>query len=174
MKTKLFRNFLLVLAVLSILLTSIVGLFLTTENNILAVDLNNQNNLTNHANVTFDAYFQDSSENLIVSIVADVNPDYPYLYLNIGVTNGTLINPTVQFLDLSNTPNINYTLPYSNIQNVQSIDETNQKIVFNNIENLTSTHHISRRGLQIILRFYLPLFIKMLMVVLPIFQKKYI
>ena len=149
MKTKLFRNFLLVLAVLSILLTSIVGLFLTTENNILAVDLNNQNNLTNHANVTFDAYFQDSSENPIHSIVADVNPEYPYLYLNIGVTNGTLINPTVQFLDLSNTPNINYTLPFSNIQNVQSIDETNQKIVFNNIENLTSTHQISRRGLQI-------------------------
>ena len=91
MKTKLFRNFLLVLAVLSILLTSIVGLFLTTENNILAVDLNNQNNLTNHANVTFDAYFQDSSENPIHSIVADVNPEYPYLYLNIGVTNGTYI-----------------------------------------------------------------------------------
>ena len=149
MKTKLFRNFLLVFAVIGILLITMLGLFVTTENRILAVDLNNQNNLTNNSNVTFDAYFEDSSGGQTHSIITDVNPEYPYLYLNIGVTNGTLINPTVQFLDLSDNPDINYTLPYSNVQNVQSIDEMNQKIVFNNIENLNSSHLISKRGLQI-------------------------
>ena len=69
MKTRLFINFLLVFAIIGILLITMLGLFVTTENRILAVDLNNQNNLTNNSNVTFDAYFEDSSGGQTHSII---------------------------------------------------------------------------------------------------------
>ena len=126
MKTKLIRNFLLIFVIIAILLASILGLFMTTEPKSLGVDVNNQNILTDSPNVTFDAYFKDSSDNVVHSIVADVNPEYPYLYVDIGLTEGTLINPTLQFLDLSNTTDINYDLPFSNMtENVQSVDSSN-------------------------------------------------
>ena len=126
------------------------GLYLSTSNSILAVDINNQNNLTNHANVIFDAYFNDSGGNATHSIVADVNPEYPWLHINIGVTDGTLINPTIQVLALDGTTNANYALPFSNIRNnVQLVDPTNNKVVFSNISSTASSQSIFKYDLQI-------------------------
>ncbi len=126
------------------------GLYLSTSNSILAVDINNQNNLTNHANVIFDAYFNDSGGNATHSIVADVNPEYPWLHINIGVTDGTLINPTIQVLALDGTTNANYALPFSNIRNnVQLVDPANNKVVFSNISSTASSQSIFKYDLQI-------------------------
>ena len=66
-----------------------------------------------------------------------------------------LINPTVQFLDLSNTSDINYELPFSSMsENIQSVDAINKQIVFSDIENLSaSQHRINRRKMQVYAKF---------------------
>ena len=85
------------------------------------------------------------------SAVINANPEYPYLTLKIGVTGGTLVNPTVQLKTLSGSAAINYTLPFSKMtNNIKSVDETNKIIYFNDITNSSpSTHNYYKFGMQI-------------------------
>ena len=85
------------------------------------------------------------------SAVINANPEYPYLTLKIGVTGGTLVNPTVQLKTLSGSADINYTLPFSKMtNNIKSVDETNKIIYFNDITNSSpSTHNYYKFGMQI-------------------------
>ena len=77
------------------------------------------------------------------SAVINANPEYPYLTLKIGVTGGTLVNPTVQLKTLSGSADINYTLPFSKMtNNIKSVDETNKIIYFNDITNSSASTQI--------------------------------
>ena len=81
MKSKLTDNIIITLVVLSMLFLSVISLFLFTKDSTYAVDINNQNNQTNSAYVTFDVGFENASKQIEHSIVADVNPEYKYLHI---------------------------------------------------------------------------------------------
>lgn len=137
MRRKFIDNILLIFIIFSMLALASFSLFLMTKDSAYAVDINNQNNQTNNGNVTFDAGFEVSSgSSLAHSIVSDINPEYKYLRLKMGLAGGcTLINPQVQFYDSANTSNINFDLGFGNITSsyIKSSNNTNKTITFNNL-----------------------------------------
>lgn len=138
MKTKFTDNLIITLVVLGMLLLATGIIFMSTKDSAYAVDLNNQNNQTNNANVTFDAGFENSSGVLEHSIVTDINPEYKYLHIKIGLAQGcTLINPRVQFYDSSNGADINFNLGkgFGNMtgQYIKTTDANNKTIQFENL-----------------------------------------
>ena len=138
MKTKFTDNLIITLIILGMLLLAASIIFVSTKDFTYAVDLNNQNNQTNNASVTFDAGFENSSGILEHSIVTDINPEYKYLHIKIGLAQGcTLINPKVQFYDSSNGSDINFDLGkgFGNMtgQYIKSTNATNKTIQFEDL-----------------------------------------
>ncbi len=139
MKSKLTDNIIITLVVLSMLFLSVISLFLFTKDSTYAVDINNQNNQTNSAYVTFDVGFENASKQIEHSIVADVNPEYKYLHIVMGLAqNCTLINPKVQFYDSANGSNINFNLGAGfGKMTGQYIKSTNETYKYIQFEDLT-------------------------------------
>ena len=138
MSRKTINNIILIFMILSILGIATLGLFFITEDSSYAAGLEDQTNTTNNSNVLFDVGFEQDGEHNITnhSLVADVNPEYPRIYLNIGLLSGcTLSNAQIQFYDSSNGTDLNWSIGFGTISNeyIASSNDTTKTVNFNTL-----------------------------------------
>lgn len=140
MKSKTKDNIILILIILITLSLGTLLTFIFTDDSSYAVDLENQGTATNNNNVTFDMGFAVSGSRDITShsTVANVNPEYTPIYINIGLISGcTLSNAKVQFYDSSNGTDLNWDVGFGSVTSevIASSNDTTKTINFNTLSN---------------------------------------
>ena len=140
MNSKTKDNIILILIILITLSLGTLLTFIFTDDSSYAVDLENQGTATNNNNVTFDMGFAVSGSRDITShsTVANVNPEYTPIYIDIGLISGcTLSNAKVQFYDSSNGTDLNWDVGFGSVTSevIASSNDTTKTINFNTLSN---------------------------------------